>query len=56
MVIPVVFSALGAMSEKLPGWLAQMPETISKVAELQKSAFLRPAQILRCVLRLPGLW
>ena len=55
MVIPVVVGALGEISEKLPGWLAQIPGAISKVAELQMSAFLGPAQVLWCVLRLPGL-
>ena len=53
MVIPVVVGALGAMADRLPGWLAQIPETISEV-ELQKSAFLGTAQVLRRVLRLPG--
>ena len=55
MVIPVVVGALGAIADRLPGWLAQIPGTISKV-DLQKSALLGTAQVLRCVLRLPGLW
>ena len=55
MVIPVVAGALGAIADRLPGWLAQIPGTISEV-ELQKSALLGMAQVLRRVLRLPGLW
>ena len=55
MVIPVVVGALGAIAERLLGWLAQIPGTISEV-ELQKSALLGTAQVLRRVLRLPGLW
>ena len=43
MVIPVVVGALGAIADRLPG-------------SLQKSAFLGTAQVLRRVLRLPGLW
>ena len=50
MVIPVV---VGAIADRLPGWLAQIPGTISKV-ELQKSALLGTAHALRRVLRLPG--
>ena len=55
MVIPVVVGALGAIDDRLPGWLAQIPGTISVVG-LQKSALLGTAQVLRRVLRLPGLW
>ena len=55
MVIPVVVGALGAIADRLPGWLAQIPGKISEV-ELQKSALLGTAQVLRRVLRLPGLW
>ena len=55
MVIPVVVGALGAIADRLPGWLAQIQGTIREV-ELQKSAFLGTAQVLRRVLRLPGLW
>ena len=55
MVIPVVVGAPGAITDRLPGRLAQIPETISEV-ELQKSALLGTAQVLRRVLRLPGLW
>ena len=55
MVIPVVVGALGAIANRLPGWVAQIPGTISEV-ELQKSALLGTAQVLRRVLRLPGLW
>ena len=54
MVIPVVVGALGAIADRLPGWLAQIPGTISEV-ELQKSAFLGTVEVLRRVLRLPGL-
>ena len=35
MVIPAVVGALGAITGRLPGWLAQIPITISEV-ELQK--------------------
>ena len=49
MVIPVVVGALGAIADRLSGWLAQISGTISEV-KLQKRAHLR------CVLRLPGLW
>ena len=54
-VIPVVVGALGAMADRLPSWLAQIPGTINEV-ELQKSALLGTAKILRRVSRLPGLW
>ena len=54
-MIPVVVGALGAIVDRLPGWLAQIPETVSEV-ELQKSALLGTAQVLRRILRLPGLW
>ena len=55
MVIPVVVGVLGAIGDRLPGWLAQIPGTISEV-ELQKSALLETAQVLRRVLRLPRVW
>ena len=55
MVIPVVVGALGAIADRLPGWLAQIPGTISQV-KLQKNALLGMAQVLRYALRLPGLW
>ena len=57
MVTPVVVVGvlLGAIADRLPGWLAQIPETISEI-ELQKSALLGTAQVLRRVLRLRGLW
>ena len=45
MVIPVVVGALGAIANRLPGWLAQIPGTISEV-QLQKSALLGTAQVL----------
>ena len=50
MVIPVVVGALGAIADRLPGLLAQIPETVSEV-ELQKSAFQGTAQVLLYVLR-----
>ena len=56
-MIPAVVGVLGAIADRLPGCLAQIPATISEV-ELQKSAqdlLLRTAQVLRRVLRLPGL-
>ena len=40
MVIPVVVGALDAIADRLPGWLAEIPETMSNV-ELQKSLGLR---------------
>ena len=55
MVIPVVVGALSAIGDRLPGWLARIPRTISEV-ELQKSALLVTAQVFRRVLRPPGLW
>ena len=55
MVIPAVFGALGAITDRLSAWPAQIPGTISEV-ELQESALLEMAQVLRCVLRLPELW
>ena len=54
MVIPVAVGALGATTDRLAGWLTQIPGIISEV-ELQKSTLLEKAQVLRCVLRLPGL-
>ena len=45
IVIPVVVGALGAITVRLLGWLAQMLGTISEV-ELQKSALLETAQVL----------
>ena len=41
-MITVVVGALGAIADRLPGWLSQIPGTISEV-ELR-------------VLGLPGLW
>ena len=55
MVIPVVVGALGAIANKLPDLLAQIPRTISEV-ELQKRVLLGTAQVLQHVLRLPGFW
>ena len=48
MVILVVVGALGAIADRLPGWLAEIPGTISEV-ELQKSALLGTVQVLRLV-------
>ena len=42
MMIPVVASALSAITDRLPGWLGQIPGTISEI-ELQKSALLGTA-------------
>ena len=39
MVIPVAVGAPGAIADRLPGWLAQIPGTISEI-ELQKSALI----------------
>ena len=47
-VIPVV---VGAIADRLPGWLAQILGMISEI-ELQKSALLGMAQVLQRVLRL----
>ena len=52
MVILVIAGALGAIADRLPGWLAQIPGAISEL-ELQNSALLGTAQVLRRVLRLP---
>ena len=54
MVTPVVVDELSAIADRLLGWLAQIPETISKV-ELQKCALLVTVQVLRRVFGLPGL-
>ena len=54
MVIPEVVGALGAIADRLPGWLAQIPGTISEV-KLQKRALLGKTHVLR-VLRFPGFW
>ena len=55
MVIPLVIDALGAMPDILTSWLAQTPSHISE-SDLQKSALLGTAKVLRRLLRLPGLW
>ena len=52
---PSSFGALGAIADRLPGWLAQTLGTISEV-ELQKSTLLGTAQALQRVLKLPALW
>ena len=55
IVISVVFGALDELAGRLPGWLAQIPETVSKV-DLQKIALLVTSRVLPRVLRLPMLW
>ena len=55
MVIAVAVGALGAIAEKLPSCLAEVPEAIMNF-ELRKSALLRIVQVLQCVLRLQELW
>ena len=42
MVISVVVGALGAIADRLPGWLAQVPRMISEV-QLQKNTLLKMA-------------
>ena len=54
MVISVVVGALGAIADRLPGWLVQILGTINDV-ELLKSALLGTTQVLQHVLRLAGL-
>ena len=44
MVIPVVVGALGAIADRLPGWLVQILGTIGEV-ELRKSILLGMAQM-----------
>ena len=55
MVGSVVVGALGAIADRLPGWLAQIPRTISEV-KLQKYTLLGMAQVLQRVHRLQRLW
>ena len=55
MVIPVVVGALGAIADRLPGWLAQIPRTIIEV-KLQKNTLLGMAQVLQRLHRLQRLW
>ena len=55
LVISVVFGALDEIADRLPGWLAQIPGTVSKV-DLQKITLLETSRVLPCVLRLPMLW
>ena len=56
LVISVVDDALGAIADRLPGWLVQILGTIGEV-ELQKSALLGTAQVLWAgVFSDPGLW
>jgi hypothetical protein len=54
-VIPVVIGALGAVTERFPGWISLIPGKINAI-RLQKAALLGTAKILRRVLKLPGLW
>ena len=54
-VIPVVLRVLGAMPDTPTSWPAQIPGHISE-SDLQKSALLETLEMLRCVLRLPGIW
>ena len=51
MVIFVVVGAIGAIADRLPGWLAQTLGTISEV-ELLKRILLATAQVFWCVFRL----
>ena len=44
MVIPVVVGALGAIADRLPGWLVQILGTISEV-ELRRSILLGMTQV-----------
>ena len=53
--VKIMVMSLGAIADRLLGWLAQITGTISKV-ELQKSALLGAAHVLRRVLRFPGFW
>ena len=46
MVIPVVVGALGAIADRLPGWLAQVTVSEGSEVELQKSDLLGTAQVL----------
>ena len=51
IVAPAVVGALGAITDRLLVWLAQIPATISEV-ELQKSALLGTAEVIRLLLLL----
>ena len=44
MVIPVVVGALGAIADRLPGWLVQILGAISEV-ELRRSILLGMTQV-----------
>ena len=54
-VVPIVIGALGAVTPAHQMWLAQLP-SVPDSYQLQKSALLGTAKILRRVLKLPGLW
>ena len=54
MVISVVVGALGAIPNRLSGWLAQILATISEV-ELQKSTLLGMVLVFQHALKLPRI-
>jgi hypothetical protein len=54
-VVPVVVGALGAITPTFQMWLSQLPSNQDSY-QLQKSALLGTAKILRRTLKLPGLW
>ncbi|KAJ0057310.1 hypothetical protein NL108_002264 [Boleophthalmus pectinirostris] len=54
-VVPVVISALGAVTPKLEEWLQKIPGKTTDIS-VQKSAVLGTAKILHRTLKLPGLW
>ena len=49
MVISVVVGALGAIANRLPSWLAHIPEMIKEV-KMQKDTLLGMAHVFLCVL------
>ena len=49
-MLSVVVGALSAIADRSPDWLAQIQGTIGEV-ELQKSALIGTAQVLRRVLK-----
>ena len=52
-VLPVVIGAIGAVTPKLEEWLQQIPGTTSEL-DVEKSAVLGTAKVLRRTLKLPG--
>ena len=54
-VVPVVVGALGAITPTQEQWLKEIPGQHNSI-QLQKSALLGTAKILRRTLKLPGLW